>query len=557
MSNPKNNNGDSWGSQLGVVLAVAGCAVGLGNFLRFPGQVANNGGGAFMIPYLVALLVVAVPIAMSEWALGRYAGRCGFHSPAGAYYVAGGRKARWGIIGGLTTCAPFVVSMYYVFIEAWCLVYAAQYLGGLLGYAGLGFTLFQGVEPGVFFESGEGYEGFFNQLVGIEKDGTLFRSAGHAMIGATFVCVLANFLLVFKGVSRGIERFCKAAAPLILVCAIAVIIRVVTLGNPTGAEGQSFLDGLGFMWNPTREIVDAAGETTRTNVFDALLDANVWLAATSQIFFSISICLGAVCTYASYVKPRGDVALSSLMATSVNELCEVGLGGLMTIPAAIMFLGARAADGFASSFSLGFIVLPNVFGLMPLGQFWGFVFFFLLLLAAVTSSISMLQPTVALLQESLRWTREQSASAASTFSAIGTLIICWFTFHLGALDVFDFWVANFLPLLTAFLQTALILFVWGVPALKYELALGARVKPPKIAVAILRWVSLPYLALVVLLWLKQNMFSRIAEIAQSQVAQISLGFMGLSFAIIIALVFVLIRRWNNAPPTANDAEKNL
>ncbi|MGN1065905.1 MAG: hypothetical protein ACI4QC_10855, partial [Thermoguttaceae bacterium] len=123
---------EHWNSRIGVVLAVAGGAVGLGNFLRFPGQVVNYGGGAFMIPYLISFLLIAIPIASTEWALGRYGGRKGYHSPLGVYYAAGNKSTFWGLCGGLSALTPLVISMYYIFVEAWCLLYALQYLGGLL-----------------------------------------------------------------------------------------------------------------------------------------------------------------------------------------------------------------------------------------------------------------------------------------------------------------------------------------------------------------------------------------------------------------------------------------
>lgn len=553
MSRKSNGTRENWGSQLGVILAVSGSAVGLGNFLRFPGQVANNGGGAFMIPYVVSLLIVAIPMATAEWALGRFGGRCGFHSPVGIYYSAGGRKALWGALGALTTVAPFIIGMYYVFIEAWCLIYALQYLGGVLAPLGLRFSLFQGVDAGLFFEDAAGYENFFGATVGIAKDGALFTQAASTTLLATLACVWINFRLTYRGVSRGIEWFCKMASPLILVCAIAVIIRVITLDNPSGIPGRSFLDGLGFMWNPSRNVLNESGEVVdRINVWTTLCDPGVWLAATSQIFFSISICLGAVCTYASYIQPRGDVALSSLASTATNELCEVAFGGLMSIPAAIMFLGPVAAGGFASSFALGFVVLPNVFGLMPLGQFWGFLFFFLLFLAAITSSISMLQPMVALFQETLSLTRERSALLSSGLNMLGTGVVCWFTLNLGALDVFDFWVANFLPLVAAILQTILICFVWGSTSLRSELALGARIKPPYFVVNILKFVSFPYMLLVVLFWGWRNMGSRVQEVVDSRVAQASLAFIGLSLVLTLALAIVLSKRRQKTPDENNE-----
>ena len=164
---------EHWGSQIGVVLAVAGSAVGLGNFLRFPGQVVNYGGGAFMIPYVVSLLLVAIPISMSEWALGRFAGRHGYHSPLGMYYVASGRRRGWGIVGGMSMCVPLVIDMYYIFVEAWCLFYAIKYLGGILEPIGLGFTLGAGDGAGMRLGSGEAYERFFVTTTGANQNGAV------------------------------------------------------------------------------------------------------------------------------------------------------------------------------------------------------------------------------------------------------------------------------------------------------------------------------------------------------------------------------------------------
>ena len=541
---PSKNAQENWGASLGVILAVAGSAVGLGNFLRFPGQVALHGGGAFMIPYVIALFVIAIPLAMSEWALGRYAGRMGFHSPLGALYVAGGRKIRWGFAGCLNTFSPFVIAMYYIVIEAWCLAYAAQYLGGLLQHVGLGFSLFSDVAPGLKFDSTSGYEKFFGRLVGVGQDGSLFGVGTRAILWTTLACAAMNFILIYKGVSKGIERFCKTVAPLILLCAVAVIIRVVTLGNPTGTPGQSFIDGLGFMWNPTREIVNASGEVVgRLTLAQSLLNPEVWLAATAQIFFSTSICFGAICTYASYVKSRGDVALSSVSAVATNEFCEVVLGGLMTVPPAIMFLGAAASKSVGSSFALGFNVLPNVFGLMPMGQLCGFVLFTLLFLAAITSSVSMVQPAVALFQDSLHWGRKQSAVVVSSINLLGTAIVSWFTKDLMALDVFDFWVANLMPFLGGALQTCVVVFVWGDASLLAELKRGARINPPQRLGGFLKYVSFPYLLLVFGFWAWKNMADRVEQVATQFVPKLSVLFMLSVLAAILLLGFVSMKRW--------------
>ncbi|MBR4976210.1 MAG: hypothetical protein IKY61_04080, partial [Thermoguttaceae bacterium] len=148
MAREKNGKNEHWESNLGVVLAVAGSAVGLGNFLRFPGQVATYGGGAFMIPYFISMLIVAIPIAWSEWALGRYGGRNGRHSLPGVYYAAGNGKTFWAASGGLVALVPVGICMFYIFVEAWCLLYALQYLGGCLRPLGIEFSFFPTVDSG-------------------------------------------------------------------------------------------------------------------------------------------------------------------------------------------------------------------------------------------------------------------------------------------------------------------------------------------------------------------------------------------------------------------------
>ncbi len=536
---------EHWGSSLGVVLAVAGSAIGLGNFLRFPGLVARYGGGAFMIPYFFSLLIVAIPIAWTEWALGRRGGRLGYHSQPGIYRAVGGGKTFWGVCGGLTALAPFIINTYYIFIEGWCLFYALQYFGGVLKSLGLGgFSLLPDLDAGLKLASSGDYAAFFGALTGAATDGSLFRATAGPLIVATIFCSAINFWLVFRGVSKGIERFCKIATPLLIVCSIIVIVRVATLGNPTGEEGRSFLDGLGFMWNPTKEVVGEDGVVVRTTVWAALSNPETWLAATSQIFYSVSICLGAIATYASYVRTKKDIALSCLTATAANEFCEVVLAGLMVVPPAFMFLGASALAGsLDSSFATGFVVLPNVFGLMPAGQFFGFVFFGLLFLAGITSSISLAQPSVALIQEAFRWTRGKSVLLALGVNSVGTGIVCWFTRDLAALDAFDFWIAQFAPFVFAMIQTILVVYVWGLPGFYREIDEGAKVRIPRFVGNLVKFVSLPYLALIFALWCRNNLADRIVGTAKEPAALLAVGFIVAVAVGLIVLVLRATRRW--------------
>lgn len=500
MAREKNGKNEHWESNLGVVLAVAGSAVGLGNFLRFPGLVAIHGGAAFMIPYFISLLIVAIPIAWSEWALGRRGGRGGYHSLPGIYREAGKRKTFWTASGGLVALTPLGICMFYIFIEAWCLLYALQYLGGCLRPLGIEFSFFPAVESGLKLTNPDAYQDAFYGFIGAGGDGVLWQNfLTSPLLWATLICAIANFALVYCGIAKGIERFCKIATPLLLLCAFLVILRVATSES---VDGRSFTDGLGYMWNPTRPVLDESGAVVgKTSVLAALGNPGVWLAATSHIFFSASLCVGAIATYASYVKPNKDIALSSLTAVSANSFCEVALGGLMTVPAAIMFLGFIGPENFKSSFTIGFIVLPNVFGGMPGGQFFGFVFFSLLFIAGITSSVSQAQPAVAWTRETLGLSRGRSVLLTAAVSLSGTALICWYTKGAAALDAFDFWVATFMPFIVVFLQTALVAWVWSAEKMTAELDRGGKIRVPRCVGNVLKYLTTPYLALIFLFWL--------------------------------------------------------
>ncbi|MGC3968369.1 MAG: hypothetical protein QM775_13640 [Pirellulales bacterium] len=332
----KSGSADQWGSRLGVILAVAGSAIGLGNFLRFPGQAAQNGGGVFMLPYFVALLLLGIPLCWAEWTMGRYGGVRGFHSAPGIFATLWRRPvAKY--FGMLPLLIPLVVYIYYVVIEAWCLGYAWNYLRGRL-------TL--GDDP-------QAYVAYFDRYVGKQADGALFSAAGAPLLVTLAVVFLANLWLVHRGLSGGIEKFCNFALPLMAVLAGVVLIRVLTLGTPDAAKPeQNVLNGLGFMWNPPQE-----------GSWDVLLRPKTWIAAAGQIFFSLGVGFGIIINYASYTRERDDVVLSGLTAASMNEFFEVCLGGLITIPAAFVFLGASIAG--MGTFGLGFNALPSVFAACP------------------------------------------------------------------------------------------------------------------------------------------------------------------------------------------------
>ncbi len=320
----KFGSGEQWATRIGVILAVAGSAVGLGNFLRFPGNAAANGGGAFMLPYFIALLILGIPLCWAEWTMGRYAGTRGFNSAPGVFSVIW-RNPAAKYFGGVAILIPLIIYMYYVLIEAWCLGYAIHYLTGdmkidvpaiaaveaaatgepaeqpvagaerdKLGRVSQFYLDAVDLKKQELMDAGkseadataeaaklEGSESdrrafafgkFFNRLVGSEENGVSLdlQHANFVMLLTLVGVFLGNFILIYRGVTKGIEAFCRIAMPMMAVLGIIVLIRVLTLGTPDPTKpDQSVMGGLAFMWNPNmdalRESENLAG-SYRANI---------------------------------------------------------------------------------------------------------------------------------------------------------------------------------------------------------------------------------------------------------------------------------------------------
>lgn len=465
-------SGEQWASRIGVILAVAGSAVGLGNFLRFPGQAAQYGAGAFMVPYFISLLVLGIPLCWAEWTMGRYGGRKGFNSAPGVYSAIWPHPAAK-YFGSIALLIPLVIYMYYVLIEAWCLGYAINYLNG---------ALLKDPSP-------ETYTEFFGNFVGDGQDGALLLKENRHWLLVLIGVFLLNFSLIYRGVSKGIEAFCRVAMPVMAGLALIVLVRVLTLG---AHDGRGVLDGLGYMWNPD---------------FAKLKDPQTWLAASGQIFFSLSVGFGIIVNYASYLKDKDDVVLSGLTSSSMNEFFEVCLGGLITIPAAFIFLGALDPGTLNSSFALGFKALPNVFGGMWGGQVIGFMWFFMLFVAAITSSVSMLQPVIAFFEEGFGLKRHASAAILGLITAMGCGFVVWFSKDLMVLDTFDFWVGSVMIFLLALVQSILYGWIFGIERGAEEAHIGAHLRIPHFVQLMLRYVVPVYLLVIFVAFCWNNVLS--------------------------------------------------
>jgi len=523
---------EEWGSKLGVILAVAGSAVGLGNFLRFPGQAAQNGGGAFLIPYFAALLLLGIPIGWAEWAMGRYGGKKGFHSaPAIMGLFAKGSLGRYlGVVGVLI---PLAVSYYYVFVQAWTVGYFLKYVTG-----GIGVDVNAPVADQTATAAA-----FFSAFSGAGEDGILFTGDSWLTVISWTVVFALNIYFVFRGLSKGIERFCSWAMPAMAVCALVVLVRVLTLGtpDPTRPE-QNVLNGLGYMWNPN---------------YSKLGDAQTWLAAAGQIFFSLSVGFGVIINYASYMKKRDDVALSGLTASATNELFEVGFGGMITLTAAFVFLGlaGTTAAVASGSFALGFATLPVVFAHMgPFGNIIGALWFLMLFLAAITSSLSMYQPGVATVKESLGWSHGKATGLIAAIGTVGALLTLWFTKGGAYWSTVDFWAGTLLIYVLAAVQIICFGWVFGIDRGWKELHEGASIRVPPIFKFIMKYVAPTYLIIIFVAFCVQNLGPSMRDAWATTGSRVGILSIVATLVFLLALVRVGERRWRAEGLDLDDEE---
>ena len=462
-----NQNRENWGSKIGVILAVAGSAVGLGNFLRFPVQAATNGGGAFIIPYLIAFLLLGIPLAWMEWTLGRYAGRQGYGTAPSTLHIIFGKKKRWAKhLGSIGLLPPIFIVFYYVFIQSWILAFAYYSLTGKL--------------MEVTAQGSAAVTQFFGDFI------MLKTCAGPVPVAILFFLITfaCNMVVLAFGVRKGIERVNKICMPILLILGIILVVRVLTLPD----IGK----GLAFMWNPN---------------FSELANPKVWMAAAGQVFFTMSLGMGIIWCYASYLKPKEDLVLSSLTASATNGFAEIIIGGTVVIPIAVIIAGANIEEcAKLGTFGLGFQTMPYVFGTLPLGGVLQTVWFALLFFAGITSAISIIQPLISFCEDDLKFSRRKSVTTISTITFIGGLTAI-FGLAAGTVDELDFWGGTFLLVVFGAIQALVFSFVLGRQKVKTDdgtedneaFALmneGSQLKLPRFFRPIIQYVCPAYLIIL-------------------------------------------------------------
>jgi NSS family neurotransmitter:Na+ symporter len=337
-----------WTSKTGFILAAAGSAIGLGNIWRFPFTAGQNGGGAFVLIYLIFVALIGIPVLLAEFSIGRQTER----NPVGAFkaLVPG---SWWPVVGGLGVITGFGILSFYSVIAGWTLAYLYK---SIVGGFGMNLTA---------AESGA----IFGEIVG---DPLL-------AIVLTVAFLLLTILVVRGGVSGGIERATKILMPLLFILLVILAIRAVTL--PGAMEGVSYLFKPDF----------------------SKITMSVAMNALGQALFSLSLGMGAMITYGSYFPKSENLPIAGASVAVFDTLIAV-LAGLIIFPA-LFAVGVEPGAGP----SLVFVVLPTIFDSLPAGGFFAVAFYFLLTIAALTSTISLLEVVVSYFVDERGWTRNKAA----------------------------------------------------------------------------------------------------------------------------------------------------
>lgn len=378
-----------FGSRLGFILAAAGSAVGLGNIWKFPYMTGQNGGAAFLVLYLALAFTIGISVMLAEFAIGRASER----NPVGAFARLKG--GAWPVIGFIGIAAGFIILSFYGVVAGWTIAYTVKTLSGELASK----------DP-------ELLGNLFGEFVSGPFEPVLYQTV--------FMVLTAG--VVLGGVHNGIERACKILMPALFILLLVLIARSLTL--PGAAEGLAF-----YLKPDFSEIT-----------------AETFNGALSQAFFSLSIGMGAMITYGSYLHHKENLPGSALWVTSLDAMVAI-LAGLLIMPAVFAF-------GFdpASGPGLTFITLPAVFASMPLGEVFAVLFFLLLTIAALTSAVSLLEVVVAYFVDERGFHRKR----ATVLFALLILLLgipsslslgVWSGFTVGGkgfLDLMDYLTSNIL-----------------------------------------------------------------------------------------------------------------
>ena len=450
---------NTFSGSLGFILAAAGSAVGLGNIWRFPYLAAKNGGGLFLLVYIILALTFGFTLLLTEVAIGRKTGV----GPLGAYKSL---KKGWGFLGILATVIPAIILPYYSLIGGWVLKYFTVFAsGGIENAAG---------------------DGFFTGFITAQWQPMIFHTI---FFGATA-------FVIFRGVNEGIEKLSRVLMPLLVVLVLGIAIYSCTLSF-TDASGvkRTGMQGLAIYLIPNFEGL----------TFGKLM--GVIMDAMGQLFYSLSIAMGIMVAYGSYLK-KDEHLPKSINRIEIFDTGIALLAGVMVVPAVFTFMGREAMSGGPG---LMFISLPMVFSSMGKapGTIVGVLFFLMVIFAALTSCISILEAIVSSLMDEFHWTRKKATIVASVYGWLLGIVVAlgynllYFEYKLPTgdtgqiLDIFDYLSNNIMMPILAILTCVLVGWVIGPKEIIQEAEEGgAKMGRRGLYVLMIRFVCIVLLSLV-------------------------------------------------------------
>lgn len=413
---------ENWSARSGFIIAAIGSAVGLGNIWRFPYVAYENGGGAFLIPYLIALLTAGLPLLFLDYAVG--------HRSTGSPPKAYKRLAKSAeSLGWWQVCVCIIIALYYASVLTW----AGSYVYFSVGQA-------WGVDPEAFF---------FNQYLQTSaQSGFDFSFIGHLFwpLIAVWILILA---ILYGGVKKGVELSNKIFMPLLIVLFTILVIQALRL---PGA-----VDGLNAFFTPN---------------WTAMMDYKVWLAAYGHIFFSLSVGFGIMVTYASYLKPKTNLTGAGLIVGFANSSFEIlaGIGVFAALGFMAFSAGTSVEDVVSGGIGLAFIAFPKLISSLGAGaDLFGILFFSSLFVAGITSMVSILEVPIAALQDKLKWSRVKAVSIIGGSAGLVSILLFSTTNAIKLVDIIDHFINNIGIVTGAFIS--IILVSWFKRSLMKDLEL--------------------------------------------------------------------------------------
>lgn len=389
------NNREQWGSKVGFILAAVGSAVGLGNIWRFPYLVYNNGGGAFLVPYFVAIITAAIPLLILEYGMGHK-----YRASTPLALARANRKWEW--LGWWPTINAFFILTYYSMILSWAIKFFT-----------LSFTKGWGADPNNYF---------YNDFLKLSSSPFEFSAIIWPILLGIAALWIVNWFICYKGVKGGIEKLNKVLLPLLICIMIIIVIKGVTL------EGSTL--GLNKLFTPD---------------WSKIKDPNVWIAAYGQVFFSLSVGMGIMMTYSSYLPKKSDINNSAFMTSFANcgfeFLCAIGVFTILGFMATSQGVGVD--EVVSSGIGLAFIVFPQVFSMMGVwGNILGVLFFACLVFAGLTSSVSLVEAVTAPIIDKTGWSRKK---VVTIICIVGFTVSIAFATNAGLylLDIVDNFINNY------------------------------------------------------------------------------------------------------------------